>query len=88
IHKAFTDKDFKTYLQKIDTLIIEEISMVSAKLLDFISNLFARLHNNTTAFGGINVIVVATWSLFYPLFLQTPQYQNSNTQCFKLLEEV
>ncbi|CAG8805572.1 5342_t:CDS:2 [Gigaspora margarita] len=58
ISKAFADKDFKTYLQKIDTLIIEEISMVSAELLDFISNLFARLHNNAIAFGGINVIVV------------------------------
>ncbi|CAG8771589.1 25158_t:CDS:1, partial [Gigaspora margarita] len=58
ISKAFADKDFKTYLQKIDILIIEEISIVSAKLLDFISNLFTRLHNNATAFGGINVIVV------------------------------
>ncbi|CAG8819086.1 5081_t:CDS:2 [Gigaspora margarita] len=58
ISKAFANKDFKTYLQKIDTLIIEEISMVSAKLLDFISNLFARLHNNAIAFGEINVIVV------------------------------
>ncbi|CAG8851132.1 11637_t:CDS:2, partial [Gigaspora margarita] len=58
ISKAFADKDFKTYLQKINTIIIEEILMVLAELLDFISNLFARLHNNATAFGGINVIVV------------------------------
>ena len=32
--------------------------MVSAELLDYISNLFANLHNNAIAFGGINVIVV------------------------------
>ena len=32
--------------------------MVSASLFTFISNLFASIHNNTQAFGGINVIVV------------------------------
>ncbi|CAG8828464.1 3429_t:CDS:1, partial [Cetraspora pellucida] len=51
--KAFTNMELKTHLQRIDTLIIEEISMVSAELLDYISNLFARLHNNAIAFGEI-----------------------------------
>src|SRR5260364_101415 len=59
ISKAFTNKELKTYLQKIDTIIIEEISIVSAELLDYISNLFASLHNNAIAFSGINVIVVS-----------------------------
>ncbi|CAG8730066.1 4545_t:CDS:2 [Gigaspora margarita] len=80
------------------------ISIISM-YIDFISNLFARLHNNAIAFGRINVIVVgdlfqfssvsgqpvfksATWSLFYPLFLRTSQCQNSDTQFFRLLEEV
>jgi len=39
-------------------LIIDEISMVSASLFTFLSNLFALLHNNAQAFGGINIIVV------------------------------
>src|SRR5438067_180239 len=52
--RALTDNELKTRLKKVDTLIIEEISMVSTKLLDFISNLFANLHNNAISFGGIN----------------------------------
>ena len=43
---------------KVETIIIEEVSMVSAELLDYISNIFANLHNNTLAFGGINIILV------------------------------
>ena len=43
---AFTNTDLNTRLKKVDTIIIDEISMVSAELLDFISNMFARIHNN------------------------------------------
>ncbi|CAG8725741.1 9760_t:CDS:2, partial [Rhizophagus irregularis] len=99
------DNELKTRLKKIDTIIIEEVSMVSAELLDFISNVFANLHNNAIAFGGINVIVVgdlaqlppvsgqqvfraATWSLFYPLFLRTPQRQNNDNTFYQMLEEI
>ncbi|CAG8775732.1 3835_t:CDS:1, partial [Ambispora leptoticha] len=56
--RALTDNELKTHLQKADTIIVDEISMVSAELLDFISNLFANLHTNALAFGGINVIIV------------------------------
>jgi ATP-dependent exoDNAse (exonuclease V) alpha subunit len=103
--RAHTDNELKTRLKKVDTLIIEEISMVSADLLDFISNLFANLHNNATPFGGINIIVVgdlaqlppvsgqpvfhaASWSLFFPLFLRTPQRQNNDLTFYRILEEV
>ncbi|CAB4412311.1 unnamed protein product [Rhizophagus irregularis] len=103
--RAHTDNELKTRLKKIDTIIIEEVSMVSAELLDFISNVFANLHNNAIAFGGINVIVVgdlaqlppvsgqqvfraATWSLFYPLFLRTPQRQNNDNTFYQMLEEI
>ena len=94
-----------TRLKKVETIIIDEISMVSAELLDFISNIFARIHNNALPFGGINVIVVgdlyqllpvtgqhtfcsAVWSLFYPLFLTTPQRQHNDTRFSQMLEEV
>jgi len=33
--------------------------MVSDKLLNFISNIFANLNNNAIPFGGINVIAVS-----------------------------
>ena len=53
----FHDNELKDKLKKINTIIIDEISMVSAELLNFISNTFATIHQNTTAFGGINTIV-------------------------------
>ena len=103
--QAYIDNKLRTSLKKIDTIIIEEISMVFAELLDFISNMFANLHNNALAFSRINVIVVgdlaqlppingqpvfraAVWSLFYPLFLRSPQRQNNDTEFYSMLEEV
>ena len=64
---AYIDNELRTSLKKIDTIIIEEISMVSAELLDFISNMFANLHNNALAFGGINVIVVGDLAQLPPI---------------------
>ena len=57
----------KTQLKKIDTIIIDKISVVSVKLLDFISNTFAKLHNNATPFGGINIIVVGDLAQLPPV---------------------
>ncbi len=45
-------------MKKIDTIIIEETSIVSAELFEFISNMFAVIYNNIIAFGGINIIAV------------------------------
>ena len=64
---AFHDKDFNNQLAKIETLIIDEISMVSASLFTFISNLFASIHNSTQVFGGINVIVVGDLAQLPPV---------------------
>ncbi|GES95913.1 AAA family ATPase [Rhizophagus clarus] len=64
---AYTDNELKSRLKKINTIIIEEISMVSAELLDFISNIFANLHNNAIAFCGINVIIVSNLILLSPI---------------------
>lgn len=44
-------------LKKIKVLIIDEISMVSNEMLSFVSELFARIHKNAFAFGGLHVIV-------------------------------
>ena len=55
---AFHDPDFKNLLAEIETLIIDEISMVSAQLFTFIRNLFAYIHQNNLAFCGINVLAV------------------------------
>jgi DNA replication protein DnaC len=52
---AFNDKVFKDDLKKIKILIIDEISMVSAELLTFLSNMFSKLHANSQLFGGISI---------------------------------
>ncbi|CAG8646907.1 3720_t:CDS:1, partial [Paraglomus occultum] len=40
----FSEKSTQTKLKEIDTIIIEEISMVSSTLFTFLSEIFARLH--------------------------------------------
>src|SRR6266542_3917678 len=65
--RAYADNELRSFLLKVDTIIIDEVSMVSAELLDFISNLFANLHNNALAFGGINVIVVGNLAQLPPV---------------------
>jgi len=65
--RAYTDNEFRTFLLKVTTIIIDEISMVSAELFDFISNLFANLHDNARPFGGINVIVVGDLAQLPPV---------------------
>ena len=64
---AFHDFEFKKRLQAIQILIIDEISMVSASLFNFISDLFARIHNSDIAFGGISVIVVGDLAQLPPV---------------------
>src|SRR5436305_9057909 len=41
--------------------------MVSAELLDFISNMFARIHYNAIPFGRINIIVVGDLAQLPPV---------------------
>ena len=64
---AFYDLEFKKQLQAIQILIIDEISMVSKSLFNFISNLFARIHNSDVAFGGISVIAVGDLAQLPPI---------------------
>ncbi|RHZ77740.1 hypothetical protein Glove_173g25 [Diversispora epigaea] len=78
---AYTNKELNTKLKEVDTLIIDKISMTSKKLFDFISNFFANLHQNSIAFGGINVIVVG--DLF-----QLPLITGNDNQFCHMLEEI
>lgn len=65
--QAYTNRDLNDRLKRVDTIIFEEVSMVSAELLDFTSNLFASLHNNALPFGGVNVIVVGDLAQLPPI---------------------
>jgi ATP-dependent DNA helicase PIF1 len=52
------DDNLQNDLRQINTLVIDEVSMVSGDLLSYLSNMFARLHHNHRPFGNVNVILV------------------------------
>jgi ATP-dependent exoDNAse (exonuclease V) alpha subunit len=76
---AFHDRNFFESLKNIDTLIIDEVSMVSALLFSFISDMFSVIKQKTIAFGGLNVIVVGNLAQ-----LRTPNITNIGNiqECF------
>ncbi|CAB5180965.1 unnamed protein product [Rhizophagus irregularis] len=78
---AFHDYEFFKNLQQIDTLIIDEISMVSAALLSFISEMFSVIQQTTIAFGGLNVIIVGDLAQLPPV-TGLPVYKSSEWKLF------
>lgn len=54
----FQDENLLRSLRRLTHMIIDEISMVSAQLLNFVSSLLSRIKNNSMPFGGISVLVV------------------------------
>jgi len=81
IHSALHIKNTQTYfetlshyneqqeneLRQIKALIIEEVSMVSSKLLSFISLLFAKIYKNSTPFGGIPTLLAGDLAQLPPV---------------------
>lgn len=78
---AFHDYDFFKFLKTIDTLIIDEISMVSNALFSFISDMFSIIQQQTIAFGGLNVIVVGDLAQLPPV-TGLPVYKASEWKLF------
>ena len=78
---AFYDIEFFKTLKKIDTLIFDEISMVSAKLFSFISDMFSIIQQQTIAFGGINIVVVGDLAQLPPVS-GSPIYKCSEWKLF------
>ncbi|CAG8776988.1 24638_t:CDS:2, partial [Cetraspora pellucida] len=64
---ALNNQEHCQYLLSIKVIIIDEISMVSASLLTFISGLFARLHNNALPFGRIKVLLIGDLAQLPPI---------------------
>ena len=58
-------------LEKYSVLLIDEISMVSAELLNFISSIFSRIHKNGRPFGGVCVIAFGDLLQLPPVVGQT-----------------
>jgi hypothetical protein len=78
---AFHDHNFFESLKNIDTLIIDEVSMVSALLFSFISDMFSVIQQKTIAFGGLNVIVVGDLAQLPPVS-GSPVYRSSEWKLF------
>jgi hypothetical protein len=57
----------KEELSQIKSIIIDEISMVSAELLTFISLLFARINNTPVPFGGIPTLLIGDLAQLPPI---------------------
>jgi hypothetical protein len=78
---AFHDYEFFKKLQQIDTIIIDEISMVSATLFSFISEMFSVIQQVTIAFGGLNIIVAGDLAQLPPI-TGLPVYKSSEWKLF------
>src|SRR5579859_5561794 len=76
-HKHFVTSIFQSPaqqddLRKVLMILIDEISMVSAELLSFISSIFSKLHGNGKPFGGITVIAFGDLLQLPPVSGQRP----------------
>lgn len=71
-----TNKITKDILAKLDTLIIDEISMVRADLMDAIDHILKFSKRNNLAFGGVQII------MFGDLFQLPPIVRDISTQDF------
>jgi len=78
---AFHDHEFFEILKAIDTLIFDEISMVSAQLFSFISDMFSIIQQQTIAFGGLNIIIVGDLAQLPPV-TGLPIYKSSEWKLF------
>ena len=54
-------------LLKISAIIIDEISMVSAELLQYISSIFSQIKSNSIPFGGVPVLLLGDLAQLPPI---------------------
>lgn len=84
------------HLSRVRYLIIDEISMVRADLLDYVNRVLQYFHNNDKPFGGIQVIMVGDFCQLAPVAqaqdkfeLKQANYESEfafDAQCFRIDE--
>jgi ATP-dependent DNA helicase PIF1 len=90
IHRLYRNKGKKGLFKKLDAIVIDEISMVRADLLDCIDQ-FLRMHakNENEAFGGVRMIFIGDLHQLPPVvtdkekdiftnYYKTPYFFSSN----------
>jgi PIF1-like helicase/Helitron helicase-like domain at N-terminus len=73
---VFNSEERQQELREISVLLIDEISMVSAELLSYLSSMFARLRGNGKPFGGIAVLAFGDLLQLPPVVGQPVFYAN------------
>lgn len=48
----------RDYLQNVQTVIIDEISMVSSHIFSFINRRLVKIKSSNLPFGGLNIVVI------------------------------
>lgn len=64
---ASGDPNFKKNMKKLDTLIIDEISMVRADVLDRISDVLCQTRKKDVPFGGVRLIMIGDLNQLPPV---------------------
>lgn len=81
--KSFTTREKFITLVTIDTLIIDEVSMLRADLLDRVSAALRNMRKNDLPFGGVRLILFGDLSQLPPVFKEEfPLYDYYNTKFF------
>jgi len=81
-------EDKAAELRSVEVIMIDEISMVSSELLNFMSAQFAKLHRNGRPFGGIVVIVFGDLLQLPPVTGQSVYRSNLWTLFFPLFLKI
>lgn len=85
IHLVKTDEKFsqaKLNIETVETLIIDEVSMISSKILSQVELLCKHIRNSTELFGNVQVILVGDFFQLPPI--SNELYGDPGNQCFKL----
>jgi ATP-dependent exoDNAse (exonuclease V) alpha subunit len=70
-------------LSKIKTLIIDEISMINADLIDTIDRLFQMAHKSKQQFGGVQLVMVGDVFQLGPILPKEPQVRQYVEDTYK-----
>lgn len=85
VHLVKTDEKYKvakSNIQTVETLIIDEISMISAKVLNQVQVLCKEIRNSPELFGNIQVILVGDFFQLPPV--SNELYGDPGNLCFRL----
>jgi len=79
------DEKSRERLRKLETLVIDEISMVAGELLDRVDMLLRKMRNSTAVFGGIQLVVCGDFFQLAPISDKPPHWNLPTVADFESL---